>query len=142
MDSLAGKIAVVTGAGSGIGRALALAVARRGMSVALSDIQADPLRETEGAIAALGVRTIAVRADVSRSADIATLAARAWAELGPVHLLFNNAGVGGKGGLLWEGSPDDWEWTLGANLWGVVHGIEGVEDHSPLLAACKIGLEL
>lgn len=123
MPRFIGKAVVVTGAGSGIGRELALAAAGRGMSVALSDIQQRPLAETEAMLKDMGVATVAVCADVSRSGDVDWLAKNAWSELGPISIVFNNAGVGGKGGLLWEASPEDWEWTLGANLRGVVNGI-------------------
>ena len=124
MPKFFGKAVVVTGAGSGIGRELALAAAGRGMSVALSDIQPGPLGETESMVKEMGAATVAVCADVSRSADVEWLAKKAWSELGPISVVFNNAGVGGRGGLLWEASPEDWEWTFGTNLRGVVNGIK------------------
>ena len=109
MESFQGKVAVITGAASGIGRALAQRCVQEGMKVVLADIE-------EGATV-LGVRT-----DVAQAAEVAALAQRTLESFGAVHLLFNNAGVA-AGGPLWEMSLQDWEWVLGVNLWGVVHGI-------------------
>ncbi|MFN7570734.1 MAG: SDR family oxidoreductase [Betaproteobacteria bacterium] len=122
MRDFAGKVAVVTGAASGFGREFARLGAARGMRLVLADVQADALAtaadELHGQSAE--VRTLAV--DVADGAQVARLADLAYNEFGAVHLLFNNAGVG-SGGLLWENSERDWQWVLGVNLWGVIHGV-------------------
>jgi NAD(P)-dependent dehydrogenase (short-subunit alcohol dehydrogenase family) len=119
---LKGKTAVVTGAGSGIGRELVLACAREGMAVALADIDEKGMRETTLAAAGLGARCESFRCDVSKAEDVETLAVRAWERFGAVHLVFNNAGVA-VGGPAWTATLEDWQWTLGINLMGVVHGV-------------------
>ena len=122
MRELKGKTAVVTGAGSGIGRELAFACAREGMSLALADIDEKGMRETSLEAAKLGARTESLRCDVSKAADVERLAAHAWERFGAVHLVFNNAGVA-VGGPAWTATLEDWQWTLGINLMGVVHGV-------------------
>ena len=125
MRDLSGKVAVVTGAASGIGRAMAERFAREGMSVVLADVEEKALAEATTAVAGLtkgGARALGVRTDVSKAAEVDALAARAFGELGAVHVLCNNAGIG-AGGLMWEPTLQDWEWVLGVNLWGVIHGI-------------------
>jgi len=123
MDSLKDKTAVVTGGASGIGRALCLALAREGARVIVADLDAAGMAETAAAVGKAGSRAIAVRTDVSRLAEVQSLAARAFAEFGAVHVLCNNAGVAVHGGLE-SASHTDWEWLIGVNLWGVIHGIE------------------
>lgn len=118
MRELAGRVAVVTGAGSGIGRALAQAFAREGMRVVAADIDAADLAETIE-----GLDAVAVRTDVAERAQVAALADRAWAAFGAVHVLCNNAGVAAWGGLE-AATHQDWQWVLGVNLWGVIHGVE------------------
>jgi NAD(P)-dependent dehydrogenase (short-subunit alcohol dehydrogenase family) len=122
MDDLAGRTAVVTGAGSGIGRALAERLAREQMTVVAADVEAPPLDETVRAVLGGGGRAIAVPTDVSDAGAVARLADRAFAECGRVDLLCNNAGVF-AGGLLWERPLADFDWTLGVNLYGIVHAI-------------------
>lgn len=122
MRELKGKVAVVTGAASGIGRAMAERFAKEGMSVVLADIEEKPLAEATDAIVKSGVRAIGVRTDVSKAADVDALAARAFKDFGAVHVLCNNAGVG-VGHLMWERTVADWEWALGVNQWSVIHGI-------------------
>jgi NAD(P)-dependent dehydrogenase (short-subunit alcohol dehydrogenase family) len=122
MRELEGKTAVVTGAGSGIGRELALACAREGMGVMLADIDEAGLRETSAAIAPLGVRVESLRCDVSKPLEVESLAERAWEHFGAAHLLFNNAGVA-VAGPVWAATLEDWKWTLDINLMGVVHGV-------------------
>lgn len=122
MRDLQGKVAVVTGAGSGIGRELAIACAREGMSVVLADVDPAGMRATAEAIAPLGRETLEVRCDVSRAGEVEDLAARAYERFGAVHLLFNNAGVG-VAGPTWTSTVEDWTWILGINVMGVVHGI-------------------
>jgi len=116
------QVAVVTGAGSGIGRALALHAAQRGMHVVVADV--DPVRvdDTVAAIGQVGARAIGVRTDVSVDAEVQNLADAAFAEFGAVHLLCNNAGVF-CGGLLWERTEADWDWVLGVNVRGITSAI-------------------
>ncbi len=123
MRDLAGKVAVVTGAASGIGRALASRFASEGMKVALADHDAPALDRAAGELAASGATVLAVPTDVSQGDQVAALAARTRTAFGAVHVVCNNAGVGGPGGLLWTFSENDWAWVLGVNLWGVIHGI-------------------
>ncbi len=122
MRELRGKVAVVTGAASGIGRAMAERFAREGMKLVLADVQEKPLAEARDAIAVGGVEAIAVPTDVSKWEQVEALAKRAFDTYGAAHVLCNNAGVG-AGGLSWETSPADWEWVFGVNQWSVVHGI-------------------
>lgn len=122
MKDLSGKVAVVTGAASGIGRALAERFAREGMSVVLADVEEKALASATDAVAKTGARAVAVRTDVSKANDVDALAAEATRAFGAVHVLCNNAGVG-VGALMWDRDVADWEWVLGVNLWGVVHGI-------------------
>ena len=122
MDALAGKVAVITGAGSGFGREFARLGHRYGMKLVLADVQPDALEATLAELRGSGATAIGVVTDVARSEQVAALAERAFGEFGHVHLLFNNAGVGG-GGYLWESTERDWQWVLGVNLWGVLHGI-------------------
>ena len=128
------KVAVITGAGSGFGREFARIGASLGMKLVLADIQADALEETRAEIAAQGIDAIARVVDVSSGPQMEALAADTVQTYGTVHLLFNNAGIGAAG-LVWENSVRDWEWALGVNLWGVIHG---VRLFTPLmLAAAK-----
>lgn len=117
-----GQLAVITGAGSGLGREFALLGARRGLRLVLADVEAAALGETADACRAAGAQVVVQQhTDVASDGEVARLADQA-VELGPVNLLFNNAGVGG-GGFVWESSEADWRWVLGVNLMGVVHGI-------------------
>lgn len=116
------KVAVITGAGSGIGLALADRLASVGMKLVLADIEQAALGDAERDLKAKGRAVLAVRTDVSKAGDVENLANRAYETFGAVHVLCNNAGVG-LGGVLWEHAADDWEWVLGVNLWGVIHGI-------------------
>ena len=122
MDELDGKVGVITGAASGIGRAMAVAFAAEGMHLALADIEAEPLEETAELVRADGVNAIAVPTDVSDAVAVERLAERTVAELGALHLACNNAGVS-DGGLTWEIDLDTWDWVLGVNLFGVIHGV-------------------
>ena len=126
MEELSGKTAVVTGAASGIGFALAERCASEGMKVVLADVEQGALDEAARTLDG-GAEVLAVRADVSRWEDVEALAGRAFEAFGSVHLLCNNAGVartGGGGPGLWNRSLDDWRWLLGVNLWGVIHGVQ------------------
>ena len=116
------KVAVITGAASGIGRALAERCAHEGMQVVLADVDVDALTATEAALQATGAPVLAVVTDVSKAQDIESLAQRTLTAFGAVHLLCNNAGVWG-GISAWDSSLADWAWILGVNLWGVIHGV-------------------
>lgn len=122
MREFAGRSAVVTGAASGIGRALARRCAAEGMAVALADVDEPGLEATRRELAGEGARAIAVPTDVADAESVEALAAAAEAELGPLHLVFNNAGVL-VSGRAWALPLSDWEWVLGVNLFGVVHGV-------------------
>ena len=123
MKEFHGKVAVITGAASGFGREFARIAAGLGMRLVLADVELDPLEAVAAELRTSGSDVIAERADVSRAADVEHLAERTVEQYGGVHLLFNNAGVGAGGGLLWESTVKDWEWVLGVNLWGVIHGV-------------------
>jgi NAD(P)-dependent dehydrogenase (short-subunit alcohol dehydrogenase family) len=122
MRDVHGKVAVVTGAASGIGFALAERFLAEGMKVVLADVEDAALAR---AAAALGApdRTLAVRTDVSRPGDVETLAARTLAAFGAVHVVCNNAGVAGDPAPVWEQTPESFRWVMDVNFWGVVHGI-------------------
>lgn len=122
MDEFDGKVAVVTGGASGIGRALSDAFAGLGMRVVLADIEAGPLEATAQELRAAGADVFAVTADVSRFQDVERIGEAAMDVFGGLHLACNNAGVAG-GGLAWEVDLDTWNWVLGVNLMGVVHGL-------------------
>jgi NAD(P)-dependent dehydrogenase (short-subunit alcohol dehydrogenase family) len=118
MNQLAGRVAVVTGAGSGIGRALARALALEGARIVAADLDEAGMAETTRDLDAIAVRT-----DVTQRSQVLALADRAFSEFGSVHVLCNNAGVAVWGGLE-RATHQDWEWVLGVNLWGVIHGVE------------------
>ncbi len=123
MRDFKGKVAVVTGAASGIGRALAEKCLSEGMHVVMADIEEAALAKAAEELSASGNNSIlAVKTDVSVEAEIDALASKAIAEFGAVHLLFNNAGVGGSGNA-WTATKKDWDWVLGVNLWSVIYGV-------------------
>ncbi len=122
MEQLEDKVAVITGAASGIGRSLALAFAREGTGVALADIEAEPLAETAELVRGIGVPVFSQVTDVSDAAQVESLAEATVENLGALHIACNNAGVSG-GGLSWEVPLEVWDWILGVNLYGVIHGI-------------------
>ena len=120
---LKGRTAVVTGGASGIGRALILRFARDGANVVVADVDEPGTVAVAGEAQALGVKALAVRTDVSDLAQVEALAARAFETFGGVHVICNNAGVAAWGGIE-SATHRDWQWVLGVNLWGVIHGIE------------------
>ncbi len=132
MKTFLDKVAVITGAGSGFGREFALLGAARGMKLVLADVQADSLEATRQQLEQQGAQVIAQVCDVRIGEQVQALADATMAKWGVVHLVFNNAGVG-SGGLIWENTVADWEWVLGVNLWGVIHG---VRIFTPLMLEC------
>src|SRR6266508_6289977 len=128
MEDLAGKVAVVTGAASGIGRALARRFATEGMKVVLADIERGPLDVALEELRAGGHQVVGVPTDVSKGESVDALAAATLDAFGGVHVVCNNAGVAARG-TMWELPTADWEWVLGVNLWGVIHGIRAFVPH-------------
>ena len=118
MNTLRGKTAAVTGAASGLGRAMALALADEGMHLALADVDEKGLVLTKEEIEKKGAKASFMRVDVSKGTDVDAFAA----SLQNVHVVCNNAGVSPVGSL-WENTSADWQWALGVNLWGVIHGV-------------------
>ena len=122
MKTLEGKVAAVTGAASGLGRAMALAFADEGMHVALADVDEPGLKDTLNEVQSRGVRAFAMRVDVSRYQEVESFCSKAIAQFGATHVVCNNAGVSPLGAV-WENTLADWQWILGVNLWGVIHGV-------------------
>jgi len=116
------KIAVITGAASGIGRSLSERCVLEGMKVVLADIDTKALATTEAELKTMGASVLSIPTDVSKAQEVNSLAQKTFETFGEVHLLFNNAGVLG-GGTIWESTLADWEWIIGVNLWGVIHGV-------------------
>jgi NAD(P)-dependent dehydrogenase (short-subunit alcohol dehydrogenase family) len=123
VESLRDRVAVVTGGGSGIGRALVDVFAREGARIVVADIEEARAIEVAEAVRGRGGQALAVRTDVTDLAQVQALADRAFSELGGVDVLCNNAGVAIWGSLA-EATHRDWQWVLGVNLWGVIHGLE------------------
>ncbi|MGB8862210.1 MAG: SDR family NAD(P)-dependent oxidoreductase [Ilumatobacteraceae bacterium] len=122
MHELNGKVAVITGGGSGIGRALAHAFAAQGMKVVLADVNEVSMRAVEAELAEGGTEVLPVVCDTSLEAEVHALAQATLDRFGAAHVLCNNAGVAGKTDP-WSGPMSSWEWVVGINLYGVVHGI-------------------
>lgn len=122
MKNFKGKVVVITGAASGFGKEFAIAGAALGMKLVLADVQQLPLDATVAELAATGADVVGLRCDVSKGEEVEALAQLALSAFGGINLLFNNAGVG-SGGLIWENTVKDWEWVLGVNVWGVIHGV-------------------
>lgn len=131
MQTFTAKVAVITGAGSGLGREFALLGAKLGMRLVLADVKSDGLQQTAQDAAALGAEVLSQLCDVRHGEQLESLSQTALQRFGVVHVVFNNAGVG-AGGLVWESTQQDWEWVLGVNLWGVIHG---VRVFTPLMLA-------
>ncbi|MGH9045166.1 MAG: SDR family NAD(P)-dependent oxidoreductase [Acidimicrobiales bacterium] len=124
MEAFAGKVAVVTGAGSGIGRAIAERFAREQMKIVIADLEPEYLQEVGGGLRSEGHEVIEVPTDVSAPASVFALKDRTLEAFGAVHVVVNNAGVMGyANGHLWEASENDWAWTLGVNLGGAINGL-------------------
>ncbi len=116
------KVVVITGAASGLGREFANTAAELGMKLVLADVAVHPLEHAADELKGQGAEVLAMVCDVRKASHVQELADAAIARFGAVHLVFNNAGVG-TGGMVWENSEADWEWVLGVNLWGVIHGV-------------------
>ena len=116
-------VAVITGAASGIGRGIAERCAQEGMKIVLADINEADLIRVEAELKATGAAVISVQTDVAKRSDVEALAQRTLDAFGGVHLLVNNAGVG-AGSSVWDSTWNDWEWVIGVNLWGVIHGVK------------------
>jgi NAD(P)-dependent dehydrogenase (short-subunit alcohol dehydrogenase family) len=123
MKDLKGKVAVVTGAASGIGLGMAETFVAAGMRVVLSDVERPALESAADSLRAKGAEVYAVLADVSNAEAVSSLAQSALGKYGAVHVLCNNAGVAAGGTPSWMSTLDDWKWILGVNLMGVVHGM-------------------
>ena len=122
MKNFSGRVAVITGAASGFGKEFAQAGAQLGMKLVLADVQQEALEATASALRKTGAEVVAQLCDVRKADQLESLAKTTLLAYGAIHLVFNNAGVG-AGGLVWENSEADWEWVLGVNLWGVIHGV-------------------
>lgn len=122
MKEFNNRVAVVTGAASGIGRAMAERFAAAGMQVVLADVEASALNKAEQEMQAQGATVLSVVTDVSKAAEIEALAQKTLETFGGVHIVCNNAGVASSG-LTWSQRLEDWEWVIGVNLWGVIHGV-------------------
>jgi NAD(P)-dependent dehydrogenase (short-subunit alcohol dehydrogenase family) len=131
MKEFRGKVAVITGAASGIGRGIAERCAGAGMKLVLADVDETNLGKADAELKNSGGTVLSLKTDVSKRGEVERLAREAVAAFGQVHLLFNNAGVG-AGGAAWEATWNDWEWVIGVNLWGVIHG---VKVFTPLMIA-------
>lgn len=132
MKNFHGKVVVITGAASGFGREFARLGARLGMRLVLADVQQDLLNALKIELEKQDAQVVAIACDVRKAEQVQALADAAMAHFGVVHVLFNNAGVG-AGGLVWESTEKDWDWVLGVNLFGVIHG---VRIFTPLMLEC------
>ncbi|MEK8033745.1 SDR family oxidoreductase [Ideonella sp. DXS29W] len=122
MGYFTGRTAVITGAASGFGLEASRIAAREGMNVVMADVMAEPLEKAAADVAASGAAVLPVQVDVSRADRLQALADATLQRFGVPHFVFNNAGIS-VGGLIWEHTQKDWEWTIGVNLMGVAHGV-------------------
>ncbi len=134
MKDFKGRTAVITGGGSGFGREFARIAAGLDMNVVIADVQQDALETVRTELEAGGARVLARQVDVSSGDQVDALAVATEARFGAVHLVFNNAGVG-SGGLIWENTLRDWDWVMGVNVWGVIHGLRAFVPR--MLASAK-----
>ena len=123
MKEFKGRVAVITGGASGLGFAMAERAAKEGMKIVLADIEQAPLDKAVADLKVHGVEVVGMLTDVSKASDVDALAKKTIARFGKVHLVCNNAGVGGIRVKAWEASLADWQWVLGVNVWGVIHGV-------------------
>ena len=138
MQDVAGKVAVITGAASGIGRGMAESFAAAGMKVVLADVEEGALSKTTEVLRGTGADVYSVVTDVSNAEQVQVLADESLKRFGAVHVVCNNAGIGIGASSTWEATLDDWKWILDVNLMGVVHGVrtflplmleQGAESH-------------
>lgn len=129
MQQLEGKTAVITGGASGMGRAFAERLAKAGMQIVIADVEQAALDTAVDELRAAGTTVIGVQTDVSDGNDVRDLAARAFDEFGTVNVVCLNAGVGGGNGPMDTLTLADWQWVLGVNLWGIIHGIDAFLPH-------------
>ena len=122
MKEFKGKVAVITGAASGIGRGIAERCAQESMKVVLADVEKNALAQTAAEMHATGATVLAVLTDVSKASDVEVLAQKTLDAFGAIHVVCNNAGVDAIGSS-WESMLNDWQWVMGVNLWGVIHGV-------------------
>jgi len=123
MQDFDGKVAVITGGASGLGLAMARRFGAAGMKVVIGDIETGALADAESSLQAAGVEVLGRRTDVADSSELEALAEVAYERFGAVHILANNAGIGGSPGAMWELSEDDWRWVIDVDLWSVIHGV-------------------
>ena len=122
MKNLKDKVAVITGGASGLGFAMAQRFAQEGVKIVLADIEDGPLQTAVARLEQSGVNTLGIKCDVSVGEDVENLAHQTMEHFGSINIVCNNAGVA-PSGLIWEHSTKDWEWAMGPNVWGVIHGI-------------------
>lgn len=122
MKNLKDKVAVITGGASGLGFAMAHRFAQEGVKIVIADIEEGPLQAAVSKLQKTGVSTIGVKCDVSLGEDVEKLAHQTLEHFGAINIVCNNAGVA-PSGVIWEHSTKDWEWAMGPNVWGVIHGI-------------------
>jgi len=123
MKDFKGKVAVITGAGRGVGRAMAFRCAKEGMKIVLAGIGLESLSKTNADLKAIGAETLVVQTDVAIESDVENLADKAYEQFGEVHLLFNNAGVGLREDSILNATVDDWRWVMDVNVNGVFYGV-------------------
>jgi len=123
MHDFEGKVAVITGGASGLGLAMARRFGAAGMKVVIGDIETGALADAEASLQAEGIEVVGRTTDVAQSSELEALADVAYGRFGAVHILVNNAGIGGSPGAMWELSEDDWRWVIDVDLWSVIHGV-------------------
>lgn len=123
MQDFEGKVAVITGGASGLGLAMARRFGAAGMKIVIGDIETGALADAEASLEEAGIEVIGRRTDVAQSGDLEALADAAYERFGAVHILANNAGIGGSPGAMWELSEADWRWVIDVDLWSIIHGV-------------------